>query len=58
MVLSKDARETRDPHVRTFWEKCDICLVDYDAIGHLETWEEDMSFILNKVSQTWMLSLF
>ena len=33
-------------------EFCPICLIDYDVIGHLETYQEDTLFVMNSARIT------
>ena len=49
MVLSIDFSNLKDPHLRPYWEKCDVCALDFDAIGKTESWTEDTAYILHRV---------
>ena len=39
-----------DPHLEFFWQKCDMCKVNYDVIGKVETSQEDITYVSHKVS--------
>merc|ERR1711962_396806 len=33
-----------DNHIKPIWTSCPFCSVQFDVIGHLETFDEDSSF--------------
>ena len=35
-------------HFEFFWKQCDMCLIDFDVIGKLETSEDDIEYIFKK----------
>lgn len=39
-----------DPHWNTFQRNCRLCLINYDFIGKLETFNEDSNYILKRIS--------
>ena len=39
-----------DPHLEFFWQKCDMCKVNYDVIGKVETSQEDINYVSHKVN--------
>ncbi|XP_071103647.1 carbohydrate sulfotransferase 11-like [Haliotis cracherodii] len=41
--------KTIDFHLRPVAYRCDACVADYDVIGKLETFEDDIRYILKKV---------
>ena len=41
--------ENLDNHIRPIWASCPFCLIDFDIIGHLEDYEEDERFIVQKL---------
>ena len=34
-----------DNHIKPIWTSCPFCSVQFDVVGHLETFDEDSSFI-------------
>lgn len=36
-------------HYKPSWFYCSICGIEYDVIGRIETFDEDVSFILDKL---------
>jgi hypothetical protein len=49
---------TIDPHWRPLNSKCSYCDIPYDVIGRMETFEEDVRYILLKQSLTHIIPLF
>ena len=39
-----------DNHLEFFWQKCDMCKVNYDVIGKVETSQEDINYVSHKVN--------
>ena len=37
-------------HFRPFNHKCNYCDIEYDVIGHMEDYEEDMQYIATKLN--------
>lgn len=37
-----------DPHVKSFWKKCDMCRLNYDIIGKMTSFDQDSKFILEQ----------
>ena len=37
-----------NPHWRPFTFKCNYCDINYDVIGRMETWNEDLNYIIQK----------
>ena len=46
LVLQKTSRISQDVHVEPFWKRCDICNLNYDIIGKMETFTKDSKYIL------------
>ena len=38
-----------DTHLEFFWRKCDVCNLNYDIIGKVETSLDDNRYIFNRV---------
>ena len=38
-----------DHHITPFWIKCRLCYLNYSYIGKMETFQQDVKFIANKV---------
>ena len=50
LIIDDYKYETKpDPHLESFWQKCDMCKIHYDVIGKVETSKEDISYINFKV---------
>ena len=41
-----------NPHWNTYKDNCRPCLVDYSFIGKLESFDEDINYLLHKISST------
>ena len=39
-----------DNHLKPFWTSCPLCSVQFDVVGHLEDFDEDSSFIHDKMN--------
>lgn len=39
--------ENLNPHWQSQWGCCPFCTLEFDVIGHLETFKLDMEFIVN-----------
>ncbi len=44
--------QTLNTHWNTYQKNCRPCLVEYDFIGKLETYESDMKYLLSKIANT------
>ena len=42
--------ENLNPHWQSQWGCCPFCTLNFDIIGHLETFREDMNFIIRAMS--------
>ena len=40
-----------DPHIDFYWRQCNICNINYDVIGKMETFDTDMKYVMNFVSK-------
>ncbi len=51
MLIDKWADEeiASNNHLTPFWKICDFCHLDFNFIGFLETWNDDLRYISNKV---------
>ena len=38
-----------DNHIKPIWTSCPLCSVQFDVIGHLETFDEDSSFVYDEM---------
>ena len=38
-----------DNHIKPIWASCPTCSVDFDLVGHLENFDEDATFIQNRM---------
>ena len=45
-MLQKTPRISQDVHVEPFWKRCDVCNLNYDIIGKMETFTKDSNYIL------------
>ncbi len=52
---AKDGIENLNPHWQSQWGCCPFCTLDFDIVGHLETFAEDMDFIVEAMK--WHVSL-
>ena len=68
LVLQKTPRISQDVHVEPFWKRCDMCNLNYDIIGKMETFTKDSNYILENTGMNaskinveekvdWLLSL-
>lgn len=48
-VLQKMKMKSVNVHLEFFWRRCDLCKVDFDVIGKVETASKDTQYIFNKV---------
>ena len=56
-VLAEHEHSTSlDTHLEYFWRKCDVCNLNYDIIGKVETSLDDNRYIFNRVSLSSFLS--
>ena len=39
-----------DPHLRPMWQTCPFCSVDFDVIGKMETFGDDIDFVANALN--------
>ena len=39
-----------DNHIKPMWASCPTCSIKFDLVGHLESYDEDASFIFNKMN--------
>ena len=46
LVLQKTPKISQDVHVEHFWKRCDMCNLNYDIIGKMETFTKDSNYIL------------
>lgn len=46
-VLDKDTPKPYNGHWREYYKMCYPCLIDYDAVGKYETFDDDVNYILN-----------
>ena len=53
---AKNGVENLNPHWQSQWGCCPFCTLDFDIIGHLETFEEDMNFIIRAMN--WQVGNF
>ena len=53
---AKNGVENLNPHWQAQWGCCPFCTLDFDIIGHLETFEEDMNFIVRAMN--WQVGNF
>ena len=51
-INSEITRKGRNPHYVPIHEQCDICTSNYTFIGHLETFGDDLKYILSSVNVT------
>ncbi|XP_060078169.1 carbohydrate sulfotransferase 9-like [Ylistrum balloti] len=47
---AKTTGNHRDVHVASLWETCSPCHVNYDIIGQMKTFSNDIDFILDKLN--------
>lgn len=47
MILKK--KLGNNPHIQSYWTKCDLCRLNYDIIGKMHSFGADSKYILNKV---------
>ena len=40
-----------DPHIDFYWRQCNICNINYNVIGKMETFDTDMKYVMNFVSK-------
>ena len=38
-----------DNHIKPIWTSCPLCSIQFDVVGHLESFDEDSSFIHDKM---------
>ena len=38
-----------NPHWTTTWKRCQHCTISYDVVGHLETFDDDLKYIILKL---------
>ena len=67
-MLQETSRISQDVHVEPFWKRCDMCNLNYDIIGKMETFTKDSNYILENTGMNaskinveekvdWLLSL-
>ena len=67
-MLQKTPKISQDVHVEPFWKRCDMCNLNYDIIGKMETFTKDSNYILENTGMNaskinveekvdWLLSL-
>lgn len=54
---SKVGVENLNPHWQSQWGCCPFCTLDFDIIGHLETFQTDMDFIIKAMNWEAILSV-
>ena len=47
-VIKRFAEQTEDRHWKTFVSRCQYCYVPYNVIGRMETFQEDVQYIILK----------
>ena len=45
-MLQETSRISQDVHVEPFWKRCDMCNLNYNIIGKMETFTKDSNYIL------------
>ena len=58
MIISQNSLPNKEWNYiyRPFYHRCDFCGVKYDAIGFLETYDEDFRYIVQKLNLTSLLT--
>ena len=44
--MQKTPKISQDVHVEPFWKRCDMCNLNYNIIGKMETFTKDSNYIL------------
>lgn len=51
-VLDQDPDKVKlNVHIEVMWQRCNVCQVNYDFIGKMETYDQDMNLLLDHVSK-------
>ena len=67
-MLQETPKISQDVHVEPFWKRCDMCNLNYNIIGKMETFTKDSNYILENTGMNaskinveekvdWLLSL-
>lgn len=51
-LTSRGHAENIDGHFRPQWGHCPLCLLQFDVVGKLETFDDDMMYIFNALNVT------
>ena len=49
LVLKQHYENNINPHWKRFSDKCQHCAIPYDVIGRMETFDEDLKYIVLKL---------
>ena len=47
--LLRERVEEYNDHWMPYWLHCHMCEMEYDVIGKMETWDEDIKFITGNI---------
>ena len=42
-----------DWHVNRYWERCDLCHLNYEIIGKIETFTNDTEYVMSKIGMNY-----
>ena len=49
LIAQENRNIINDVHVMPFWKRCDMCNLNYDLIGKMETFTQDSNYIMEKI---------
>ena len=47
MLIKK--KIAKDAHFEHYWKRCDLCRLNYDIIGKMDTFNSDSKYIMEKI---------
>ena len=49
LIVDRVPEAVQNAHIFRYWERCDYCNVQYDIIGKMETFQQDVEYTLSQV---------